>query len=96
MSTHEKAEYQILLDNASHYIVDHAAAAGLELFSLEWDGGKAGMTTSMHHVRIATRDAVENLEVPHKWLPLESEGRNRFRTEVEATLARLRATCAKS
>ena len=90
MSTHEKAEYQILIDHASHYIQDHAMAAGVELLPLQWDGGAEGMTTSTHRVRIATRDAVEELQVPHEWLPLHSAGHNRFRTEVEAMLARRR------
>jgi hypothetical protein len=89
MPTHEKAEYQILIDHASHYILDHATAAGVELLPLQWDGGESGMTTSTHRVRIATRDAAEELQVPHEWLSLESAGHNRFRTEVEAMLARL-------
>ena len=91
MSTHEKAEYQILIDNATHYIVAHAAGAGLDLLPLQWDGGAREMTTSTHRVRIATRDSAEELQVPHEWLPLDSEGHNRFRTEVEAALARLRS-----
>ena len=91
MSTHEKAEYQILIDHASHYILDHATAAGVKLLPLQWDAGGSGMTTATHRVRIATRDAAEELEIPHEWLPLHSAGHNRFRTEVEATLARLRA-----
>lgn len=91
MSTHEKAEYQILIDHASHYILDHATAAGVELLPLQWDGGVSGMTTSTHRVRIATRDAAEELQVPHEWLPLHSAEHNRFRTEVEALVARLRA-----
>lgn len=91
MSTHEQAEYQILIDYASHYITDHATAAGVELLPLQWDGGVSGMTTSMHRVRIATRDAAEELQVPHEWLPLHSAGHDRFRTEVEAMLARLHA-----
>ena len=91
MSTHEKAEYQILIDHASYYILDHATAAGVELLPLQWDGGVSGMTTSTHRVRIATRDAAEELQVPHEWLSLDSAGHNRFRTEVEAMLARLRA-----
>jgi hypothetical protein len=45
---------------------------------------------SLHHVRIATREAQEELTVPHDWLAAENEGHNRFRTEVEAALARLR------
>jgi hypothetical protein len=91
MSTHEKAEYQILIDHASYYIRDHAMAAGVELLPLQWDAGESGMTTSMHRVRIATRDAAEELQVPHEWLPLASAGHNRFRTEVEAMVARLGA-----
>ena len=90
MSTHEKAEYQILIDHASHYILDHATAAGVKLLPLQWDGGESEMTTATHCVRIATRDAAEELHVPHEWLSLHSVGHNRFRTEVEATLARLR------
>jgi hypothetical protein len=91
MPDHEKAEYQILIDHASHYILDHATAAGVKLLPLQWDGGVSGMTTSTHRVRVATRDAAVELEVPHEWLPLHSAGHNRFRTEVEAMLARLRA-----
>jgi hypothetical protein len=41
-------------------------------------------------VRIATRDAAVDLPVPHDWLPLDSDGHNRFRTEVETALAQLR------
>jgi hypothetical protein len=91
MSTHEKAEYQILIDHASNYILDHATAAGIRLLPLQWDGGAPEMTTATHRVRIATRDAAEELRVPHEWLALHSAGHNRFRTEVEAMLARLRA-----
>jgi len=91
MSTHEQAEYQILIDHASHYIVDHATAAGIELLPLQWDGGASGMMTSTHRVRIATHNAAEELQVPHEWLSLHNAGHNRFRTEVEAMLARLRA-----
>jgi hypothetical protein len=90
MSTHERAEYQILIDHASHYILDHAKAAGLKLLPLQWDGGAPGMTTSTHRVRIATGNRAEELQVPHEWLLLHSAGHNRFRTEVEAMLARLR------
>jgi hypothetical protein len=89
MSTHERAEYQILIDHASHYILDHAKAAGLKLLPLQWDGDAPGMTTSTHRVRIATPKRSEELQVPHEWLLLHSAGHNRFRTEVEATLARL-------
>ena len=91
MSTHEKADYQILIDHASYYILDHATVAGLQLLPLQWDGGVSGMKTSTHRVRIATRDAAEELQVPHEWLSLDSAEHNRFRTEVEAMLARLRA-----
>ncbi len=91
MSTHEKAEYQILIDHASSYILDHATAAGVELLPLQWDRGVSGMTTATHRVSVATRDASEELQVPHEWLSIDSPGHNRFRTEVEALLARLRA-----
>jgi hypothetical protein len=90
MSTHELAEYRILIEGASNYIVAHAASAGLTVQPPVWDGGAESMTTSTHRVRIATADAAEELRVPHEWLPLDSDGHNRFRTEVEATLARLR------
>ena len=90
MSVHERAEYQILLDRASNYIVAHATAAGLDLLSPVWDGGSLGATASVHHVHIATRDAAVDLEVPHDWLPLESEGHNRFRAQVENAFAQLK------
>jgi hypothetical protein len=90
MSTHEKAEYQILLDRASTYIVAHATAAGLDVLPPVWDGGSPSVTTSLHHVRIATRDAEVDLPVPHDWLPLDSAGHNRFRTQVETALAQLK------
>jgi hypothetical protein len=96
MSTHEKADYQILLDSASSYIVAHAAGLGLRVLPPQWDDGKLGMTTATHRVRIATRDAAEELQVPHEWLSLDSEGHDRFRTEVEATLARLKASSGGS
>jgi hypothetical protein len=89
MPSHEKAEYQILLDSASNYILAHASGAGIELQPPVWDEGTRSPTT-LHHVRIATRDAEVNLPIPHDWLPVDSEGHNRFRTEVEAALARLR------
>ncbi len=92
MSTHDKAEYQILLDNATNYILAHAASAGLQILPPRWDGGATEMTTSNHRVRIATSIAEEEVPIPHEWLPLESEGHNRFRTEVEAALARLKAS----
>jgi hypothetical protein len=90
MSIHEKAEYQILLDRASNYIVTHATAAGLNVLPPVWDDGSPSVTTSLHHVRIATRDAEVDLPVPHDWLPLDSDGHNRFRTEVETALAQLK------
>ena len=90
MSTHEKAEDQILLDNASNYIVAHAAAAGLDLLPPVWDGGSPGVTTSVHQVHIATRDAAVDLDVPHEWLPLDSKSPNRLRTQVENALAQLK------
>ena len=91
MSSHEKAEYQILLDTASNYILAHASGAGLDVLPPVWDGGSPNATTTLHHVRIATRDAEVDLPIPHDWLPLDSEGHNRFRTQVEAALAQLKA-----
>ena len=90
MSSHEKADYQILLDSASNYIVAHASGAGIDVLPPVWDEGSVTPATSLHHVRIATRDAEEELDVPHDWLPIDSEGHNRFRTEVEAALSRLK------
>jgi hypothetical protein len=89
MSIHEKAEYQILFDKASNYIVTHAAAAGLDVLPPVWDGGSPNVTASLHHVRIATRDAEVDLPLPHDWLPPDSDGHNRFRTQVETALAQL-------
>ena len=91
MSTHEKADYQILIDNATHYIVSHATGANIDILPPVWDAGSHGMVTTTHSVRIATKDGEEELSVPHTWLPLESDGHNRFRTEVESALARLKA-----
>jgi len=91
MATHDKAEYQILLDSASRYIVTHASSAGMTVLPPVWDNGSRVINTSMHRVRIATRDAEEELPIPHEWLPVDSEGHNRFRTEVEAALSRLRS-----
>jgi hypothetical protein len=91
MSTHEKVDYQILLDSASNYIVAHASGAGLDVLPPVWDGGSPSLTTTLHHVRIATHDAEVDLPVPHAWLALDSDGHNRFRTEVEAALAQLKA-----
>ncbi len=88
---HEIAEFQVLLDSASHYIVAHGTGAGLELLPPVWDGGAPRASDPVHHVRIATHDAAIDLEVPHDWLPLDAEGHNRFRTEVELALAELRA-----
>ena len=95
MSTHELAEYRILLDSASNYIVTHAASAGLVVQPPVWDGGAESMTTTTHRVRIATESAAEELRIPHEWLPVDSDGHNRFRTEVEAALARLRIRSAR-
>jgi hypothetical protein len=95
MSEHELAEYRILIESASNYIVAHAAGAGLRVLPPVWDDGAGRMTTATHRVRIATDDAVEELRIPHDWLPLDSDGHNRFRTEVEAALARLRARSAR-
>ena len=90
MSIHEMAEYQILIDRASAYIVTHAAAAGLDVLPPVWDGGSQTVTTTLHHVRIATRDGDVDLPVPHDWLPLDSDGHNRFRTQVENAFAQLK------
>ena len=90
MSVHEKAEFQMLFDSASNYILAHASGVGLELLPPIWDGGAPRMGTSMHRLRIATRDAHVDLSVPHDWLHLDSDGHNRFRTEVEAALAQLK------
>jgi hypothetical protein len=92
MASHDKAEYQILLDNATNYILAHAASAGLQIQPPRWDGGAEEITTHTHRVRIATNMAEEEVRIPHEWLPLESEGHNRFRTEVEAALARLKTS----
>jgi hypothetical protein len=95
MSTHELAEYRILIDGASNYILAHAAGAGLTIQPPVWDGGREGMTTATHRLRIATESVAEELSIPHEWLPPASDGHNRFRTEVEATLARLRSRAAR-
>jgi hypothetical protein len=89
MSSHEKADYQILLDNASNYIETHASSAGLRLLPIVWDDGAPGMVRSTHRLHISTRGAHVDLQVPHEWLALDAEGHNRFRTEVAAALARL-------
>lgn len=91
MSIHERAEYQILIDNATHHILAHAAGAGLSVLSLVWDDGVTEMRTGTHNVRVATAEAEDELLVPHEWLPIDSDGHNRFRAEVEASLARLKA-----
>ena len=90
MNSHESVDYQILLETASNYIVAHASGAGLDVLPPVWDDGSPRPNVSLHHVRIATREAQEELTVPHDWLAAENEGHNRFRTEVEAALARLR------
>jgi hypothetical protein len=90
MAKHEKAEYQILIDNASHFIESHAASANLDILPPVWDEGDSGIKITAHNLRIATADAEVDLAVPHEWLSRSSEGHNRFRTEVEAALARLK------
>ena len=87
---HADADFQALIDSASHYIVAHATGAGLEVLPPVWDGGAPSARDPVHHVRIATPDANVDLAVPHEWLPLDAEGHNRFRTEVERVLAELR------
>ena len=89
MSAHENADYQILFERASSYIVAHATATGLDVLPPVWDGGTPTGGAVLHHVRIATRDAAVDLPVPHDWL-LDSNGHNRFRTQVETALVRLR------
>jgi len=91
VSIHEKADQQILFDSASNYIVTHATGAGLDLLPPVWDGGTPSATITVHHVRIATREAEVDLPVPHDWLAHESEGHNRFRTDVESALAELKS-----
>jgi hypothetical protein len=90
MSSHEKAEFQMLFDSASNYILGHASGAGLDVLPPVWDGGSPNVTTSLHHVRIATPDAEIDLPVPQDWLPPDSEGHNLFRTQVEAALIQLK------
>jgi hypothetical protein len=36
------------------------------------------------------------LRIPHEWLPFDSDGHGRFRTDVEAALARLKAAAKTS
>lgn len=91
MSSHIKADYQILIDNASHYILGHAAAAGLSVEQPVWDHGSTDILAKIHTVQIRSGNAVEELRIPHDWLPLDSHDHGRFRTDVEAALARLRA-----
>lgn len=88
---HANADFQALLDSASHYIVAHGTGAGLAVLPPVWDDGAPNAANSVHNVRIATADAAIDLPVPHDWLPLDAEGHNRFRTEVELVLAELRA-----
>lgn len=89
MSIHETTKLQILFDRASHYIVTHATAAGLDVLPPIWDDGSPSVAAPLHHVRIATRDSEVDLPVPHDWLPLQSDGHNRFRAEVETAIAQL-------
>jgi len=91
MSTHERADYEILIDTATHYVLGHAAAAGLSIRPPVWDDGGTDLRTGTHTLRIATAEAEEELRVPHEWLPSDSDGHGRFRAEVEAALARLQA-----
>jgi hypothetical protein len=90
MSSHEKAEFQMLFDSASNYILGHASGVGLDVLPPVWDGGSPSVTMSVHHVRIATHDAEIDLPVPQDWLLADSEGHNRFRTQVEAALRQLK------
>lgn len=96
MSSHQRADYQILIDNASHYILGHAAGAGIAIQPPVWDHGSSEIRTGTHTVRIRSGTAAVELQVPHDWLPLESDGHGRFRTEVEAALARLKAAAGAS
>ncbi len=91
MSTHEEADYRILIDRATNYILDHAAGAGLLLLRPEWDRGVRDLETAVHKVRLATNESEVELLVPHEWLSPDSEGHGRFRVEVEAAFAALRA-----
>jgi hypothetical protein len=92
MTDHPTVDFQILLDSASQYILAHAAGAGVQVLPPVWDEGVPDIETSLHSLRIATHDAYEELPIPHQWLAVDSEGHNRFRTEVEAALARLRTS----
>lgn len=91
MTIHATAEYQILIDSASHYILDHAAGAGMAIEPPLWDRGAPYVSGTAHHVRLVLNDVEQEFEIPHEWLPIESEGHNRFRADVEAALARLKA-----
>jgi hypothetical protein len=91
MFTHAKAEYQMLIDNATNYMLRHAAGAGLSVLPPTWDDGAADKRSVIHKVRLATVDAGVNLRVPHEWLSPDSDGYGRFRTEVESALAQLKA-----
>ena len=58
--------------------------------SKPWVGVIMGSSSDLKYMQAAI-DVLRELEVPHEWLALHTAGHNRFRTEVEATLARLRA-----
>jgi len=95
MSDHPKADYEALIDSASHYILGHAAASGLPIEPPVWDQGSMDLRTGEHTVQIKLGNAVEVLEVQHEWLPPLSLGHGRFKTKVEAALARLKSAAAE-
>lgn len=95
MSDHPKADYEALIDSASHYIVGHAAASGLTIEPPVWDQGSTELLTGTHTVQIRLGNAVEVLEVQHEWLPPLSLGHGRFKTSVEAALSRLKSAATE-
>jgi hypothetical protein len=96
MSSHKRADYLILIESASHYIQGHAAGAGIVIQPPVWDRGSDEILTGTHTVQIRSGDALEELRIPHEWLPFDSDGHGRFRTDVEAALARLKASAKTS
>ncbi len=96
MSSHKRADYLILIDSATHYIQGHAAGAGIMIQPPVWDRGSDEILTGTHTVQIRSGGALEELRIPHEWLPFDSDDHGRFRTEVEAALARLKATAEAS
>jgi len=96
MSDHPGADYEALIDSASHYILSHAAAAGLEVEPPIWDLGRKALVTDTHTVQIKSGDSVLVLKVQHEWLRPESYSHGRFRTEVEAALAKLKSAVGSS